>query len=95
MYYQYSSGMEFKQAGGYVGTTPTAFSNLPLIASLLNEMPDPNFKTDLYRFCKAHAVIKIIYTPSISPYLKGALESLHWRTLVVGTATIISVPSSQ
>ena len=94
MYYQYTSGMEFRQAGGYVGAMPKKYSSLLLVASLLNETTDPHFKADLYKFCRMYDVAKIIYTPSITLYLKGELGLLHWNTVVIGNTTIISVPSS-
>ena len=92
LYFQYDSGMHFKMAGGNIDSKPSTLAGMILTVSFLSGTPDPNFKSDLYQFCKEHDVAEIIYTPSITPYLKTELSSIKWSTKVVNDAAIISVP---
>jgi hypothetical protein len=85
MYYQYASGMQFTQSGGYVGFTPPQFSSA-------FAWPSKTFAKNLALFCKDNHVAAIIYTPQTPRYLVHSLRSLGWPTVAEGGAKVITVP---
>ncbi|HUC86981.1 MAG TPA: hypothetical protein VMR75_01455 [Candidatus Saccharimonadales bacterium] len=88
MYYQYTSGMRFKQSGGYIGTAAAPFTEQ-------FEQPGPNFTNELAAFCSKYKLTKIIYTRQTSPVLVKALSATGWPTENEGGVEVISVPSDR
>jgi len=92
MYYQYVSGMYFKQIGGYVGFTPKAYANNVIINTLF-EAPTPNnFKELFVSFCIQNKVSKIIITKGTSSSLIFDLKSINWKEAKVGSSVEVYVP---
>jgi len=96
MLYQYESGMDFTQSGGYISITPPInFAQNPLISSFYSNTPLANFKPLLISFCKQNKVTRIIYRPDASKVLVKELKSLNWKTISVGKSVVIYVTKNE
>ena len=93
MYYQYESGMQFTQSGGYAGFTPTNLANNPVVTALFSGTPEASFDKDLQKFCTVNKVKQIIYLPGTAPALINAINSLGWPTRSEAGATVVTIPS--
>ena len=60
MYLQYVSKFAFIQQGGYVGYTPTYYSNQPSVNSFYSGQTIPNFNNLFYSYYISNKVNKII-----------------------------------
>lgn len=95
MYWQMSSNMNFKMAGGYVGFVPRYFSRFPATTYFYGRNLPSNyehFENAMYAFCLVHHVDAIVITPGTNPKLVAALERLPWQRTRKDSILVLKVP---
>lgn len=95
MYWQVSSDMSFKMAGGYVGFMPKAIAGYPATYYFYGGALPSNyesFKNAIYAFCMVHEVDAIVIAPGTNPQLAAALEGLPWQRTRIESIVILRVP---
>jgi hypothetical protein len=95
MYWQLSSNMSFRMAGGYVGFAPKYFASFPATSYFYGRNVPSNyeqFKNALYAFCVVHDVDAIVITPGTNPKLAVALERLPWQRMRKDSLLVLKVP---
>ncbi|HUD10516.1 MAG TPA: hypothetical protein VMR28_02465 [Candidatus Saccharimonadales bacterium] len=94
LYYQYTSGMEFTQTGGYIGFIPPDQLSNPVIYSFYTNVLPPDYTQQLAAYCHDNHVAEIIYANNTSPVLIRAINNLGWKEQVVQNQVIVKVPPS-
>jgi hypothetical protein len=95
MYWQLSSNMTFRMAGGYLGFAPKYFASFPATSYFYGRNLPSNyeyFKNAIYAFCIVHDVDAIVITPGTSPKLVAFLERLPWQRTRKGSILVLKVP---
>lgn len=92
IFYQYASGMEFTQTGGYVGFIPKDFANNRTIKALMSGTLPPDFAELFKHFCITNQASKIVYSiQQTSPQLVAIISSYRWPEKKVGSNVVVNV----
>jgi hypothetical protein len=92
MIWQWQSGMQFKQIGGYLGNAPPAFETWGFARVLSTGTIHADFAEELAILCAAHGITAIVAGPGARQSIVTALQALPWRHASFGDAMITYVP---
>ncbi len=94
MLWQAETNMYFRMAGGYVGSTPQSFSDLPIVNTFYTGNLIPDYEKQLKEFTSTHDVKAIIVADSSPETFYQLFSSLGVEPQHVGGVTLFLVPQN-
>lgn len=92
MLWQAETGMYFNMAEGYVGFTPRAFTDWPIVTTFYSGNSMPDYGEQLKEFLASHEVQTVIVDDSSPESFFQLFDSLGTRPQDIGGVTLYRVP---
>ena len=92
MFWQWQSGMRFRQAGGYLSFVPLPLWRTGFVQSLMHDAPPEYFANEMSAFCADSHVSAILAGPTTSAPMLAALRRLGWAEQDRGGIALFRVP---